>query len=782
MTTTTCIRIALSTAIALFASGAVHARENAQAAPGVPESVLYYEPVAMASGAGTAARADKGGAATMAFSTLGREFELELEPSDVYAQGATVVWLDDAGRVVEAGEVAGQFYRGRIKGETGSWVRLQVRPGGDLAGVVTTADEMYFLEPAENFFGAKAAGQTVAYRLSDTDSASDHSTCATEGAHDTPNKRERIADRRAGGKPLHEVLAHATANAAVQPGSLLRAEIAVVADYEYFTAHGANTAADIAQIVNLVDGIYQAELGVTVQLLTTVVHTSSNDPFSNTTDPNTLLKEFAAYHDGNDNAPGEPLYGADLAHLFTGRDLNGSTIGVAWLNQLCHSYLGSALSQVDFRGTLYSKTMIVAHEMGHNFGAPHDNQSGSVCSAEPYTFIMNPSISGSQLQQFSPCSKSQIAPALEAAACLDTTDASSVATPTSAVPVATPTPTAAVANAAFVSQAVPSAMTAGQQYTVTIRMRNTGTTTWRYSDLYRLGAWNPADNTAWRMNRVPMTSDEQILPGQEKAFTWAVTAPSTPGTYNFQWRMVRDGVSWFGAASANTAVSVNASAVRGATFVSQSVPTSMVPGQAYTVSVTMQNTGGTTWTAASNYRLGALFGSWGATRVYLAAGESIAPGQQKTFTWTVRAPSTPGTYNFQWQMVQELVAWFGASSPKTTVVVGGTGRNAAFVSQSVPTTMQAGQTYAVSVTMQNTGGTTWTAADNYRLGALYGQWGSTRVYLAPGDTVPPGEQKTFTWTVKAPSTRGTYNFQWQMVQELVAWFGASSAKVAVAVQ
>lgn len=116
----------------------------------------------------------------------------------------------------------------------------------------------------------------------------------------------------------------------------------------------------------------------------------------------------------------------------------------------------------------------------------------------------------------------------------------------------------------------------------------------------------------------------------------------------------------------------------GASFVSQSVPTTMTAGGSYPVSVTLQNSGTSTWTAAANHRLGSQNPSdnttWGMARVDLGSGESIAPGQQKTFSWTVTAPSTAGTYNFQWRMVQEFVQWFGATTPNVavTVTAGGT--------------------------------------------------------------------------------------------------------------
>lgn len=110
-------------------------------------------------------------------------------------------------------------------------------------------------------------------------------------------------------------------------------------------------------------------------------------------------------------------------------------------------------------------------------------------------------------------------------------------------------------------------------------------------------------------------------------------------------------------------------------------------------------------------------------------------------------------------------------------------RSATVVSQSVPAYMDAGQTYQVSVTMQNNGGATWTQAEQYRLGSQNPHdnmtWGLGRVELP--HSVPPGGQVTFTFYVTAPSYGGTYNFQWRMLQENVEWFGDHTPNVPVEV-
>jgi hypothetical protein len=106
-----------------------------------------------------------------------------------------------------------------------------------------------------------------------------------------------------------------------------------------------------------------------------------------------------------------------------------------------------------------------------------------------------------------------------------------------------------------------------------------------------------------------------------------------------------------------------------AAFISQTAPPgSMTPGQTASVTVTMQNTGTTTWTTAGGYKLGsqnpANNSTWGLSQVSLPS--SVAPNAQVTFNFTITAPSTVGTYNFQWQMLKNTTS-FG--NPSTNVSV-----------------------------------------------------------------------------------------------------------------
>jgi hypothetical protein len=122
----------------------------------------------------------------------------------------------------------------------------------------------------------------------------------------------------------------------------------------------------------------------------------------------------------------------------------------------------------------------------------------------------------------------------------------------------------------------------------------------------------------------------------------------------------------------------------------------------------------------------------------------------------------------------------------TPVAAAAAGNDAVFISHLVQTVMVAGESYPVQVTFKNTGSTTWTRGQQYRLGSQNPRdtttWlgGTTNRVELPSD-MPPGGWTTFSFTVTAPQNAGTYDFQWQMVQDGVEWFGGQSLNVPVMV-
>ncbi|UCD29397.1 MAG: immunoglobulin domain-containing protein [Planctomycetota bacterium] len=107
-----------------------------------------------------------------------------------------------------------------------------------------------------------------------------------------------------------------------------------------------------------------------------------------------------------------------------------------------------------------------------------------------------------------------------------------------------------------------------------------------------------------------------------------------------------------------------------AEFVGSTIPDSMVTNEQRVVAVTMRNSGALTWTRDEDYKLGAVGNNdpFASTRHLLPQGMSVKPGEQYTYTFQMTAPATAGTYLTDWQMLRELVRWFGDIHGKNVIV------------------------------------------------------------------------------------------------------------------
>ena len=107
-------------------------------------------------------------------------------------------------------------------------------------------------------------------------------------------------------------------------------------------------------------------------------------------------------------------------------------------------------------------------------------------------------------------------------------------------------------SSTFVSQSIPSDLEVGQTYPVSVTLLNSGDNIWRASESYQLGSQSPENNFIWGMNRVSLPQD--VAPGEQVTFNFTITAPSNSGQYDFQWKMIQDGVEWFGEATPNVPI------------------------------------------------------------------------------------------------------------------------------------------------------------------------------------------------------------------------------------
>ena len=128
-----------------------------------------------------------------------------------------------------------------------------------------------------------------------------------------------------------------------------------------------------------------------------------------------------------------------------------------------------------------------------------------------------------------------------------------------------------------------------------------------------------------------------------------------------------------------------------ARFAADSTPMTMTAGDSASITVSVANLGSETWTRANKIRLGAAAacpiaalsnqpaitpGTTGGyansitdVRLELDPAASIASGMNAQFTFSIAAPTTPGSYTLALRMVRDGVAWFGATLSRQITVV-----------------------------------------------------------------------------------------------------------------
>ena len=302
----------------------------------------------------------KEGTAPLELNLKGETFRFRMEPRDLRSPRyrAEATGPDGVRRPLPLDEVT--TYRGMtVSGQEVVQGRFTI-DGDRFEGVVFTSGDWTFIESLQHFTSAARGDEWVVYRQSDIQPGQGW-RCGV--SHRLQEGRDRLEARAA----------------ATDTTTTYKVEVATEADYEYVQHWGSAEAAnrEIRTVLNQVEGVYEDELKLKLEIVYQHAWNRSSDPYSGT-DGSELLDQFREYW--NDNFSAE---GYDLAHLWTdretlkGEDKDGEEInlgGIAWRAEVCKRSYGSWSYGLTKRQYYRSSGIIItAHEIGHNFSAVHPN-------------------------------------------------------------------------------------------------------------------------------------------------------------------------------------------------------------------------------------------------------------------------------------------------------------------------------------------------------------------------------------------------------------------------
>ncbi len=378
-------------ALLLLAAGAVAQAESAM-------RIQYAEPVSLKATPGI-----------VSFDAYGRRFDLELTNNERVTSKFSPQRKADLARY--------HIFRGALVGQAHSWVRL-TEFGGRVEGAIWDGQDLYAVTSldriAPNLTTPFPGGptQTVVFRLSDTINAFPGNFCA-----DTPSVPK--AQSNNGLTQYRAMVAELAARAASTPIPL-QIEISLICDWMCQSKLAADTTGELLARHNVADGVYAEQVGLLIIPAELRMGPAVPDPFAST-NPDTLLNALSTFRRNNSTVA---AFG--LAHLMTGRDLDGDTLGIANIGGVCDIDEGVSLTEASSISTIDG--LIMAHELGHNFGAIHDGTGA--CASFAQTYLMSPFFNFTG--EFSQCSLDTMRPVIEAAQCITPADYADVELPDAA--------------------------------------------------------------------------------------------------------------------------------------------------------------------------------------------------------------------------------------------------------------------------------------------------------------------------------------------------------------
>ncbi|MCA9289504.1 MAG: hypothetical protein KDA25_00145 [Phycisphaerales bacterium] len=313
----------------------------------------------------------------VALSLDGVPVVLHLSPYSMRSSKFQVLVQEADGHLYPYEVGAPRTVRGQVDGVPGSEVAGSLLDG-QLHAMILLDEMQYFVQPVNELVpGSDPTGMAhVVYATEQTRHDGIH------GCGVTDDGAWQVGEPGDGSK--------APAQGGVADAGDEICEIACDADTNFLSVNGGsvnNTVSDIENILMVTEVVYERDVDISYEVTTIIVRTAEPDPYTQFTAEG-LLCEFRNQW----NSAPENSIARDVAQLFTGKNLSGTTIGLAWIGTVCNesgfdcsasNSLAYSIVESRYTTNLNLRVSLSSHELGHNWNSPHCSGSGChiMCSA-----------------------------------------------------------------------------------------------------------------------------------------------------------------------------------------------------------------------------------------------------------------------------------------------------------------------------------------------------------------------------------------------------------------
>uniref|UniRef100_A0A8C4V0L4 ADAM metallopeptidase with thrombospondin type 1 motif 9 n=1 Tax=Falco tinnunculus TaxID=100819 RepID=A0A8C4V0L4_FALTI len=266
------------------------------------------------------------------------------------------------------------FYRGHVNARPRHTAVISLCSG--MLGTFKSDDGDYFVEPLlsleEQEYEEEHNKPHLVYRhrTPPTNSSGDRQTCDTPGTrfHTHSNKCENLTGS------VSEKKSHKRTKRFLSYPRFV--EVMVVADSRMVAYHGANLQHYVLTLMSIVASIYKdPSIGNLINIVIVklvVIHNEQDGP-AISYNAQTTLKNFCQWQQSQNHPEGSHLQ-HDTAVLVTRQDIcrahdKCDTLGLAELGTVCDPYRSCSISEDNGLSTAFT----IAHELGHVFNMPHDD-------------------------------------------------------------------------------------------------------------------------------------------------------------------------------------------------------------------------------------------------------------------------------------------------------------------------------------------------------------------------------------------------------------------------